>query len=122
MVGSSETDQLRQQLFIRGKSIFHGSDFRIGQGNILSQPQQVGFAFEKLGLRRFLWQIKRALRARHAVRTLIEEIIRAVAVPEIVKLPRLGSSGAAPDQLLIDKYFDGAQVSCEVAGIRIRLG
>ena len=50
--------QLRQQLFIRGKSIFHGSEFRIGQGNILTQPQQVGFGFETLGLRRFLWQIK----------------------------------------------------------------
>ena len=42
--------QLRQQLFIRCKSTFHGSEFRIGQGNILTQPQQVGFGFEKLGL------------------------------------------------------------------------
>jgi len=110
--------RLCEQLFVRGKSIFHSREFRIGQRNILAQSQQVRFGFEKLRFRRIFWQVKRALSTSHAMRALIEKIVRAVTMAEIVKLPRLVSSTAVPHQLLIDKYFDGPEVPCEVAGRR----
>src|SRR5437588_3439879 len=56
------------------------------------------------------------------MRALIEKVIRAVAVPEIIELPRFGSGTTTPHQLLIDKHFDGAKVPCEITRIRIRLG
>ena len=39
-------------------------------------------------------------------------------LPEIVELPRLVSSTTVPHQLLIDKYFDGTKVPCEVACLK----
>src|SRR5579859_4927140 len=56
------------------------------------------------------------------MRALIEEVIRAVAVPEIVELPRLVGGTTIPHQFLIDKHFNGTKVPCEVARIRIGLG
>src|SRR5271157_1340970 len=56
------------------------------------------------------------------MRTLIEKVIRAVAMAEIVELPRLVSCTTIPYQLLIDKHFDGTKIPCEVARIRIRFG
>jgi hypothetical protein len=51
------------------------------------------------------------------MRALIEKVIRAVAVPEIVELPRLIGGTTIPHQLLIDKHFNGTKIPCEVARI-----
>jgi hypothetical protein len=53
---------------------------------------------------------------------LIEKVICAVAMAEIVELPRLGDRAAIPNRLLINKHFDCTKVPCEVASIRVRLG
>ena len=53
--------------------------------------------------------------------TLIEEIVGAVAVPEIVELPRLLSGLAAHYGFAIDQHFDGSQVASKIAGIAVGL-
>ena len=47
--------QLCQQLFVRGEPIFHRGELRVSQRNVLAQPQQVRFGFEKLRFRRLFW-------------------------------------------------------------------
>src|SRR2546423_314777 len=88
----------------------------------MAQPQQVGFGFQKLGLRRFLWQIKRAFRTCHPVRALVEEVICTVAVSKIIELPRLGGGSAIPNRFLVNEHFDRSQIASEIAGVCIRLG
>jgi hypothetical protein len=46
--------------------------------------------------------IENALGARHPVRTVIEEIVGAVPVAQIVEAPRLSGRHAAVDGVLID--------------------
>lgn len=58
--------------------------------------------------------------ARHTVRTLIEEVISAVAVAEIVELPHFIGGDSRTHFVLIDGYFDGAQIPAEVACARMR--
>src|SRR5712691_8173332 len=55
------------------------------------------------------------------MRALIEKVIRAVSVPEIVKLPCFIGSNTRSHLLLIDEHFDGAQIPAEVTCVRIRL-
>ena len=53
---------------------------------------------------------------------LIEEVIGAVAVTEIVELPRFVGRASASDRILIDKDFNCPDVPGEVAGILVGLG
>src|SRR5712692_3525520 len=96
---------------------------------LLAPHRSVGFlgacaasvsAFKKSRHRRTLWHIKRAFRTRHTVRTLIEEVISAVAVAEIVKLPRLRGTDSVSHLFLIDEHFDCPKIPSEVTCVRIR--
>src|SRR5260370_31566705 len=89
--------------------------------DFLAHGQQVVLAFKKSHHRRALWKIKRAFRARHTVRTLIEEVISAVAVAEIVKLPRLRGTDSVSYLFLIDEHFDRTKIPSKVTCVRIRL-
>src|SRR5260370_17763585 len=89
--------------------------------DFLAHGQQVVLAFKKSRHRRTLWHIKRAFRTRNTVRTLIEEVISAVAVTEIVKLPRLRSTDSVSYLFLIDEHFDRTKISSKVTCVRIRL-
>ena len=71
--------------------------------------------------RRTLWHIERAFRTCHTVRTLIEEVISAVAVTEIVKLPRLRSTDSVSYLFLIDEHLDRTKIPSKVTCVRIRL-
>ena len=55
------------------------------------------------------------------MRTLVEEIIRAVAVAEVIKLPRLVRWASASDDILINENLNGPDVPGEVAGILVGL-
>ena len=55
------------------------------------------------------------------MRALVEEVISAVAVAEIVKLPRFPGTDSRSNLFLIDEHFDCAQISTEVTRIGIRL-
>src|SRR5207249_2283214 len=83
--------------------------------------QQVVLTFKKSCHRRTFWQIERAFRTCHTVRTLIEEVIGAVAVTEIVKLPRLRSTDSLSYLFLIDEHFDRPKIPSKVTCVRIRL-
>jgi hypothetical protein len=62
-----------------------------------------------------------AFRTRHSVWTLIEKIVGAVTVPEIIELPGFLGTKPGPDFVLINEHFNGSQVPSEVAGIGIGL-
>lgn len=53
---------------------------------------------------------------------LLKEVVGAIAVAEVVELPRFGCGASAADQILIDQDFDGAKVAGEIARIGIGLG
>ena len=53
--------------------------------------------------------------------TLIEEVISAVAVAEIVKLPRLRGTDSVSHLFLIDEHCDRPQIPSEVTCVLIRL-
>jgi hypothetical protein len=71
-------------------------------------------AFDKECGCRFFGLVERALHASRAVWTLVKEVIRAVAVAQVVILPRSVSGKAIADGLLLDKHFERAQVPFEV--------
>src|SRR5260370_36751666 len=89
--------------------------------DFLAHGQQVVLAFKKSYNRGALWHIKRAFRARHKVRTLIEEVISAVAVAEIVKLPRLRGTDSVSYLFLIAEHFARTKVPSTVTCARILL-
>ena len=91
-------------------------------GNLLSQPQQVRLGFDALCLAGLLRHVEIATSTGHSVQALIEEIVRAVAVAEIVELPRFVRWASASDSILVDEDFDRSYVPSEVACILVRPG
>jgi hypothetical protein len=55
------------------------------------------------------------------MRALVKEIVRTVAVSEIVELPRLLGGLPGHNNLPIDQNFDGPHVAGEIASITKRL-
>ena len=69
------------------------------------------------------WAVEGAPRACHSVRALVEEVVRAVTVAEVIEPPRFSlGRGAALDRVLVDQHLDRADVPAEVAGVGVRLG
>src|SRR5205814_10608322 len=53
---------------------------------------------------------------------LLKEVVGAVAMAKIVKLPRLRCGASTSHQILIDQNFDSPKVACKIACIRVGLG
>ena len=53
---------------------------------------------------------------------LLKEVVGAITVAEIVKLPRLGCGASAAHHVLIDENFNGPEVAGKIACIRVGLG
>lgn len=51
------------------------------------------------------------------MRALVEEIVGAVAVAEIVEFPRFLSRFSIQDNIPIDENVDGADIACKISGI-----
>ena len=81
--------QLSHQPLVPSDPIFRGPQFIVIQRYLLRQPQQVCFGFDTLRPARLLWHVEVATSTGHSMRALIEEVVRAVAMAEIVELPRL---------------------------------
>jgi hypothetical protein len=95
---------------------------RLGQWDLLLQSQQVGFRLKQLPVAGALRPVERALGARHPMRALVETLIGAQAMAEILKAPTLTLGGRpADDPIAIDEYVDGSHVAGEVARICVRL-
>jgi hypothetical protein len=77
---------------------------------------------QQQGRRGLLRHVEIALRARHAMLALFKEIVGAVPVSKIVKLPWLSRSAPASHHVLIDQNLDSPKVACEVACIGVGLG
>ena len=56
------------------------------------------------------------------MRTLLEEVIGAIAMPKVIELPRLRRINTCTHGVLVDQDFDGAEIPGEVTRIGIRLG
>jgi len=107
----------RYKLLMGGNALVHGPQFVIVERDILAQPQQVRLAFQQQRLAGPLRQVVVAARAGHPVRALVEEVVGAVAVPEVVVLPRFVGRPARPDRILVDQHFDRAQVGLVVTTV-----
>lgn len=84
---------------------------------------QGGFGLQELRPGGGLGRIEVAPGARHAVRALLEEVVRAVPMPEVEVLPgRAVRRGAGLDGLTIDEHLDGPDVASKVTGIGVGLG
>lgn len=112
--------KLRDELIKSRHAIFDSGGFRLGKGNLLLETKQARLAFDEERRSAVLGSVKRTLRAGHAMRTLVEEIVRAVAVPEIVEAPGLPARDGGMDRVSIDQDVDGAEVALEI--VRIRVG
>src|ERR1700692_367246 len=66
-------------------------------------------------------EVEAALRTRHPVRTLVEEIVCAIAMSEIVELPGLVGGSSAAHDFLVHKHFNGTKVAREVPSVSVRL-
>ena len=83
----------------------------------MKHASEVGFGLQRLGPRRLLGNVEAAFGTCHAVRALIEEVVSAKAMAEIVKAPWLaGSRCPIPDGVLINQNLDRTQVALEVSG------
>jgi hypothetical protein len=54
--------------------------------------------------------------------TLLKEVVGAIAVAEILELPRLSRSAPASHDVLIDQNLNGPEVAGEVACLGIGIG
>src|SRR5487761_1109734 len=78
---------------------------------------------QELGPGRRLRDIEVASSTRHAVRTLLEEVIRAEPVAKVVVLPGLPLSRSTRyHRVAIDQDLDGPEVAGEVAGVAVCAG
>jgi hypothetical protein len=53
---------------------------------------------------------------------LLKEVVGAITMAEIVKLPRLGCGVSAAHHVLLDEDFNRAEVAGKIACIRVGLG
>src|SRR5438105_15626712 len=116
---SRNVDQLLKKLFHRSNPIIDRSYFCLAQWYLLAELHQVRFALQELHLRGMFGQIEIAFRTSHAVRTLLEEIVGAVAVSKIVEFPRLIHRTSAADDLLIHKHLNCSQIPREVTCVSV---
>jgi hypothetical protein len=112
--------KLKSEALQSVKPIINGSALILRQCNLLFELQQVRLRFEYLCLTGAFRTVEAAFSACHPVRALIEKVVGAVSVAEIVEPPWLTlGSRAADDRVPIDKDSDGAHIASEVTGIRI---
>jgi hypothetical protein len=113
--------QLSEEAFHCVNAIIYCGDLCVAERNVLPEVHEVRLALQQLRPRGLLGPIEGALCTSHPVWALVEEIVRAVAVSEIVELPWLVRRSPAPHHLLIDEHFNRTQVPFEVPSIGIGL-
>ncbi len=91
------------------------------QWNLLSQSEQVRFGLDALCLAGFLGDVEVAARASHPMWALVEEVIGAIAVTEVLEFPWLIGWSSASNGILVDENLDCSQVSGEVSSILVGL-
>ena len=99
-----------------------GGAFLVGERDLLEEPQDVVLGVDKLCERGFPGAIEVAPCAGHSVRALVEELVGAQAMAEVVVAPGLSVGDRLLQGVLVDQHFDRAQVACEVSGVGIGLG
>ena len=104
-------------------TILDSSPFVLGEGDLKQHALEVRLRLQELTLGGLVRDVEVATRTGHAMRTLLEEAVRAVAMPEVEELPGLAAGGSTGDNgLPVDEDTDGAQVSGEVPGVGVGVG
>ena len=65
-------------------AVFYGPQFVIVEWDLLPEPKQVCFRLNTLSLAGFFGHVEVAASAGHAVRALIKEVVRTIAVSDVV--------------------------------------
>ncbi|MET9142258.1 hypothetical protein [Streptomyces sp. NPDC004042] len=100
---SGDIGQAREELVQGGPAVIVGQAFVVGQRDGDEHALEIAFGLKDLTLGGALRGGEVALGARHAVLALLEEGAGAVAVAEVVVLPRLtGCGGAGNDRVAVD--------------------
>src|SRR5260370_4211042 len=101
----------------RSHTIFAGCALLVQQRDLLKHPHEVNLGLDCLGSRRFPGDVESAFGTCHAVRALVEEVVSAKAMAEIIEAPRLaGSRCPIPDGILINQNLEGAHGSLAISG------
>ena len=96
--------------------------FILSEWDLLDEAQDVVLGVEKLCERGFAGAIEVASCAGHAMRALLEELVGAQAMAEVVVAPRLAVGDGLLQGVRVDQHVDGAQVAFEVAGVGVDRG
>ena len=97
-----------------GDPVLYGPQFVFIQGNLLPQPEQVRLGLDTLCLAGLLGYVEVTAGASHPMRALVEEVVGAIAVTEIVELPRLIRRASASNYLMIELGRLYLQIKCDV--------
>src|ERR1700730_6411573 len=76
--------QLVEEFSESRQPILHGCDLCVVERDLLPHPLEVGSAFEQMSTRGTFCDVEAALCAGHAVRTLVEEVVAAKPVTQVV--------------------------------------
>lgn len=119
--GRGDIRQLVQELLKRADAVVNRCQLGLIERDLLAHSQEVRFPLQQLSTARVLRGIEPALGARHPMRALVKEVVGAVAVAQIVELPRLFGGLPTQNKLPINQNLDRAHIAREIAGITERL-
>jgi len=109
--------QTVRELHHRRHAVLDRCALFLQQWNLLQHACEIDLGLQGLRPRRLLGDVKAAFGTRHAVRALIEEVVSAQAMAEIVKAPWLARNRhPIPDGTLINQNLNRTQVALEVSG------
>jgi hypothetical protein len=121
-VGSGDVDQSFQQVGEGGLPVLDCRLLVVGERDVGQHALEVFLGLQELCLAGVLQGVEIPTGTSHPVWTLLEEAIGAVAVAEVVVLPRLpGRRRTGGDGVAGDEHFDGADVAGEVSGVAVGL-
>lgn len=108
---------------MRREAILHGGALLLRERDFLLEAEQVRPPFQELRGHRFLRAVERAFRAGHPMRALVEEVVGAVAVPQVVEAPGCARRGRpSPHRCLVNEHLHTPDIPAKVVGIGIGAG
>ena len=94
--------------------LFYSCTFAIGERYQRQPPINIHLGLKHLRLAAWFRNVEIAAGASQSVRTLLKERVTAVAMTDIVVLPRFTCSRrAAQHSLSVDQHFDGTNISAK---------
>jgi len=111
--------KLCNQTLVSAYAILDRCPFVLAERNLLQEPRQVLLPLKQQRRTRFFRHIEVALGTSHAMWALLEEVVGAIPVSQIVKFPRLARGASVAYDLLVNEYLDCTEVPREIACIGV---